>query len=388
MNIFVTVGNTHYDKLIKSVDNLVCAKEHNVVLQIADGSYVPENHRFIRFTQDIDKCFDEADLVITHAGAGSVFHLLELKKKMIVVPNTERIDNHQLDLANYVASENIGGVCTELNEIANLVADIENRNFEPYSHEPFYGYGRINELLIPKPPESEVAGIPIEPFNSLEAAVAHVISDDGNVLAGSAIATNPEKIISAIRNQSVRDTLMTATFRYADGIGVVVTLSRKLKKRIQRIPGCELWEAIMEKCGQTNTSVFLVGASSKVLLDTQDKLQKEYRVNICGAHDGYFQDENDVIDEIVSKRPKVVTVALGSPKQEYFISKCQKRHPDAFYMGVGGSYDVYTDNVKRAPEFFRKLNLEWFYRLAAQPTRFKRQVNLLNYLFLEFFRKI
>jgi len=388
MNIFVTVGNTHYDTLIKHVDTLVDANEHSVVLQIADGAYTPKNHTHIRFTQEIDKYFDEADIVITHAGAGSVFHLLELQKKMIVVPNTERIDNHQLDLANFVATEDIGGVCTELSGISLKIAEVGAKTFKPYFHEPFYGYDKIDQLLEPSEVSSEVAGIPIEPFTSINDAVSHVIRDDGTVLAGSAIATNPEKIVSAIKSDSVRATLMKATFRYADGIGVVVTLSRKLKKRIQRIPGCELWEALMEKCGQTKTSVFLVGASAHVLQETQEKLKKQYGVEICGAHDGYFQDQQAVINDIVAARPKVVTVALGSPKQEYFIANCQQAHPDAFYMGVGGTYDVYTDNVKRAPKFFRKLNLEWFYRLAAQPTRLKRQVNLLNYLFLEFFRKI
>ncbi|WP_448546886.1 PssE/Cps14G family polysaccharide biosynthesis glycosyltransferase [Thalassotalea fusca] len=388
MKIFVTVGNTHYDTLIKAVDEQVNVQEHQVVLQIANGTYVPKNHEHIRFTQEIDKYFDEAELVITHAGAGSVFHLLELNKKMIVVPNTERIDNHQLDLANYVATEDIGGVCTDLGDIRLKIDEVGAKAFKPYSHEPFIGYDKIDQLLKPAEAISEVAGIPIEPFASISDAVSHVIRDDGTVLAGSAIATNPEKIVSAIKSDSVRATLMKATFRYADGIGVVVTLSRKLKKRIQRIPGCELWEALMEKCGQTKTPVFLVGASAQVLQETQVKLNEQYDVEICGAHDGYFQDQQAVINDIVKAKPKVVTVALGSPKQEYFIANCQEAHPDAFYMGVGGTYDVYTDNVKRAPKFFRKLNLEWFYRLAAQPTRLKRQVNLLNYLFLEFFRKI
>ena len=85
---------------------------------------------------------------------------------------------------------------------------------------------------------------------------------------------------------------------------------------------------------------------------------------------------------------KVVIVALGSPKQEQFIQRCKEQHPEAFYMGVGGSFDVYVGNVKRAPNFWIKLNLEWFYRLISEPKRIFRQYKLLKFLYLFLFNKI
>jgi len=146
----------------------------------------------------------------------------------------------------------------------------------------------------------------------------------------------------------------------------------------------------MKKSGKLKTPVFLVGASADVIKQTKLKLETEYSVNVCGSQDGYFDQtkEQEVIDQIVKVKPLIVSVALGSPRQEIFIEKCRKVCPDTFFMGVGGTYDVYTKNVKRAPEFFIKLNLEWFYRLMSQPSRLFRQTNLLKYLYLELTRQL
>ncbi|MGQ7146924.1 WecB/TagA/CpsF family glycosyltransferase, partial [Escherichia sp. SS-MK2] len=82
---------------------------------------------------------------------------------------------------------------------------------------------------------------------------------------------------------------------------------------------------------------------------------------------------------------QIVTVAMGSPKQEIFMRDCRLVHPDALYMGVGGTYDVFTGHVKRAPKIWQTLGLEWLYRLLSQPSRIKRQLRLLRYLRCAFY---
>ncbi|WP_139766913.1 WecB/TagA/CpsF family glycosyltransferase, partial [Salmonella enterica] len=77
---------------------------------------------------------------------------------------------------------------------------------------------------------------------------------------------------------------------------------------------------------------------------------------------------------------KIVTVAMGSPKQELLMRDCREVHPHALYMGVGGTYDVFTGHVKRAPKIWQNLGLEWLYRLLSQPRRITRQMRLLRYL--------
>ncbi len=389
MKIFVTVGNTQYNSLIKAIDEILPSDEFDITIQLADGKYTPVNHEFFRYTQDIKSYFDDADVIITHAGAGTVFQLLEDKAKMVVIPNHERIDAHQLDLAQYVDNNRFASVCYDLDNIKACVnASVENKYTE-YVNEPFSGYSLIANLFEPQA-DNVVGGLPLNIFSDMNSAVDHIVTHKGCVIPGSAIAINPEKVIRAINEPLVRDAIMSASIRYADGIGVVKTLARKSSQNVSRIPGCELWEAVMDRAGDFAIPVYLVGASNDIITETSKLLKKQYSVNICGVQDGYFdQDkEQDIIDGIAQVQPKIVTVALGSPRQEVFIQKCRKVCPNTFFMGVGGTYDVYTNKVKRAPLIYRKLNLEWFYRLMSQPERLFRQSNLIRYLYLELTRKL
>ncbi|MFH7098618.1 WecB/TagA/CpsF family glycosyltransferase, partial [Klebsiella pneumoniae] len=103
---------------------------------------------------------------------------------------------------------------------------------------------------------------------------------------------------------------------------------------------------------------------------------------IVGSQDGYFTPEQRqaLFERIRDSGAKIVTVAMGSPRQEIFMRDCRRLYPHALYMGVGGTYDVFTGHVHRAPKFWQDLGLEWFYRLLLQPSRIKRQFRLLRYL--------
>ena len=392
MNIFVTVGNTQYNQLIKNIDTLV-PKHCNVTVQLADGNYLPKNHQYIRFTDDIEKCFAEADIVISHAGAGSVFRLLELGKKLIVVPNFERVDDHQLDLANFVHENNYACVCYELNHIFQCIEKVLTTDYQHYIHEPFNGFEQINELITANHTcreNNKVGGVPVDTFSDINQLVGYILSDAADNVSGSAIAINPEKIVRAIQDPAVKEVLLSASIRYPDGIGVVKTLCRKTGEAISRIPGVELWEALVVKAGKVNASVYLIGASEAVIVTAKEKLENSYNTPICGYRNGYFTEaeETEIIEEMALAQPKIVAVAMGSPKQELFIAKCQAVCPNAFYMGVGGSFDVFTEKVRRAPVVFRRLNLEWFYRVLHEPKRIFRQGNLFRYLWLELTRRL
>ncbi|WP_420068332.1 WecB/TagA/CpsF family glycosyltransferase, partial [Actinobacillus pleuropneumoniae] len=115
---------------------------------------------------------------------------------------------------------------------------------------------------------------------------------------------------------------------------------------------------------------------------TQQKLTA-WNVDIVGLQDGYFdnKEQRAVIERIKRSGAKLVTVAMGSPKQEKFIADAAREYPDCLYMGVGGTYDVFIGKVKRAPKIWQDLGLEWLYRLLSQPTRWRRQVNLLRFLY-------
>lgn len=239
--------------------------------------------------------------------------------------------------------------------------------------------GSTNSKTVSAP----ISGIDVTAFKNMEAAVSSVFTPENQVIPGFALAMNAEKVMSARSNPMVKKVLNMATLRYADGIGVVLALRRRGIVST-KIAGCELWEHIMARAGKHGTRVFLVGAQSSVLETVVDKLVKTQQVNIVGYQDGFFGEgeEQAVLNRIVELKPEIVTVAMGSPRQEKFIAMCRKLHPTAFYMGVGGTYDVYVGSVKRAPEWALRYNIEWLYRLFQSPKRAKRQLVLIPYLLL------
>ncbi len=149
-----------------------------------------------------------------------------------------------------------------------------------------------------------------------------------------------------------------------------------------RIAGCDLWLEIIKR-NHSNKSFYLVGGKQEVIDDTVKRLRETYSdIDIKGYRNGYINDEAErkaLIDDVVSKKPDVVFVAMGSPKQEILMSEMQERH-HAIYQGLGGSFDVYTDRVKRAPKWWQDHNIEFLYRFLKQPQRFRREYYRLKFL--------
>jgi len=233
-----------------------------------------------------------------------------------------------------------------------------------------------------------VGGIPVKPFESIDHVLESIYDHENSVIPGVAIAINPEKILKSLESEEVKNVLLDASIPYADGIGVVKAMEQKSGSKLSRIPGVQLWHAVIKKAAQTNNSAFLIGSKPEVIKKCSDRLVKETNITLAGVQDGYFSDEDALFEQIKISGANIVIVALGSPKQELFIKKCKKIHPNAFYMGVGGSFDVYVGNVKRAPDFWINLNLEWFYRLASEPSRIFRQYKLLKFLRLYLLKKL
>lgn len=205
----------------------------------------------------------------------------------------------------------------------------------------------------------------------------------GSLRHGTLIAINAEKMLAVEDDAQVRTLIEAAEFKYADGISVVRSIRKKYPPaQVSRVAGADLWEALMERAGKEGTPVFLVGGKVEVLNQTADKLRQQWNVNIVGTQDGYFSEQSRqaLFERIRDSGAQIVTVAMGSPRQEILMRDCRLVHPDALYMGVGGTYDVFTGHVKRAPKVWQNLGLEWLYRLLSQPSRIKRQIKLLRYL--------
>jgi len=192
------------------------------------------------------------------------------------------------------------------------------------------------------------------------------------------IAVNAEKILHA--NCESRE-LINRNIGYPDGVGAVWALKKSGFEHVVKIPGCELWLDIVNTYFKEK-SFYLVGSKQEIIEATVLKLKFDFKgINICNYRNGYIKtelEEQELVDDIVRLKPDVVFVAMGSPKQEQLMERIQKKHL-AVYQGLGGSFDVYTENVKRAPKWWVNNNLEWAYRLLKQPSRIKRQVHLMKF---------
>lgn len=232
----------------------------------------------------------------------------------------------------------------------------------------------------------KICGFNVDCFSNIASASEYIMSEC-LIKSTLAIAINPEKVLQYIDDPVVAKIINSADIRYLDGIGVVKVAERKSGQKLSRIPGCDLWFELMKRSAEKETRVFLLGASSNVINATKEGLMAS-GVNVVGALDGYFDNSEEVIDRIISSKPNILAVAMGSPKQEKFMIQCRERGLNCFMMGVGGSFDVYAGKVKRAPVIWCKLNLEWLYRLLSQPSRCFRQLRLFRFLSLALFNRI
>lgn len=138
MKILVTVGSGTFDQLISAVDAQLISPDHQVTCQVGKGGQKSANHQWYSFKSDFKREWQNADLVICHCGAATVFELLEAGKKMVVVPNTFRVDKHQTDLAGFLADENYATVCSDLSQLSYCVEKCWTSRFKPYHKEPFF----------------------------------------------------------------------------------------------------------------------------------------------------------------------------------------------------------------------------------------------------------
>lgn len=231
-------------------------------------------------------------------------------------------------------------------------------------------------------PTYTLRGINLIGWRNMQHALDYLYAD-GNLKQGTLVAINAEKMLTLEDNAEVRALINDAEFKYADGISVVRSVRKKYPEAdVSRVAGADLWEALMARAGAEGTPVFLIGGKPEVLAETAQKLRQQWNVNLVGTQDGYFTAEQRpaLFARIRDSGAKIVTVAMGSPKQEILMRDCRQVYPGALYMGVGGTYDVFTGHVKRAPKVWQKLGLEWLYRLLSQPSRITRQLRLLRYL--------
>ena len=201
------------------------------------------------------------------------------------------------------------------------------------------------------------------------------------------ININPEIVTKNYKNKELKNIFNSQKYQIADGIGIIYA-SKLQKGNIKtRITGIDLMLALCEESTSNNSSIFLYGSKDGIAKLTKKELEKLYfHINIVGTSSGY-ENEEIIIQKINKSNANILFVGLGSPKQEQFIiNNMDKLKNVKLFVPVGGSFDVISKTLKRAPDWIIKCNLEWLYRLFQEPRRIFRQLNLIKFIFLNIFR--
>ena len=231
--------------------------------------------------------------------------------------------------------------------------------------------GKVNKVTHPE--RVNLRGVMAYPFSE-----ADTLIDFADSRKGILVAVNAEKIMNA--TPATRE-IMNSNIAYLDGSGAVLAARQKGASQAVKIAGCELWLQIVRRFHSSKT-FYIVGATPEVHRQTVDRLRADFPgINIVGHRDGYLKDDDDrqrLIDDVADKKPDIVFVAMGSPRQELLMADMQKLH-NAIYQGLGGSFDVYTGNVARAPKWWIDHNIEFAYRLVRQPRRITRNAKFIRF---------
>jgi UDP-N-acetyl-D-mannosaminouronate:lipid I N-acetyl-D-mannosaminouronosyltransferase len=219
----------------------------------------------------------------------------------------------------------------------------------------------------------KLRNVEVYPFTSVDQLIAFA-----NERKGILVAVNAEKMLNA--NETTIP-IINNNIAYCDGSGPMLAVRQKGYKDACKVAGCDLWLHIIRKYYKEK-SFYIIGAKPEVHEKTIAKLREEFPgINIVGHRDGYLKTpeaRQALIDDVVATKPDAVFVAMGSPTQEILMADMLKRHP-AIYQGLGGSFDVYSGRIKRAPKWWIDHNIEFIYRFIEQPKRFNREIRKVRF---------
>ncbi len=195
---------------------------------------------------------------------------------------------------------------------------------------------------------------------------------------GYVVTPNPEIVERCRQNPDLRRAVNKATLVAPDGIGVIYG-AKMLKRPLQeRVPGFELGYEMIRRCAERGWRLYILGGKPGVAELAAEKLREKYPgLIICGTADGYFTDADQAAKRVEEANADLLLVCLGATKQELWMETYAPKLHVKLMLGLGGSVDGYAGTVKRAPDFWIRLNLEWFYRLCKQPSRFRRMATTI-----------
>lgn len=241
-----------------------------------------------------------------------------------------------------------------------------------------------------KPETHEFFGIP---FLSLTLSdTVRVIHETINQRTFSFLVTlNTYGLVLSLKDAEFRDVLLNADIITPDGGGILLG-ARLLGIPIhERVSGIDLIAEICKLCVEENYSLFLLGGKEEHVQLAKQNLERDFHgLRISGVRNGYFsdKDEPDVIRMINEAKTDILLVGFGMPKQEKWMHTRREALSVPFCMGVGGSFDVLSGQLNRAPLWMQNAGLEWLYRVLQEPKRLPRLWVIPYYFYVIFVEKI
>lgn len=220
-------------------------------------------------------------------------------------------------------------------------------------------------------------------FNKNKNALMNYIEtfEKVNIVSG-----NPEILFNGLNNPMLKETFNDkSSIIIPDGVGTVIA-SKLLKKPVyEKIAGIDVVREVLIKANLEEKSIYLLGAKEEILKKCVENIELEFpKLKVSGFHNGFFDLNNcdDIIEDIKICEPWAIFVAMGSPRQEIFIKKIMDKLNTHIFMGVGGVFDIFAGELKRAPRWMLSLGLEWLYRVVQEPFRLKRLIVIPKFLLL------
>lgn len=227
-------------------------------------------------------------------------------------------------------------------------------------------------------PKVSIYGVPFSKMD-MKQTVEYLIDAVERRDSHQVITANPIMVMTALGSPEYMSVMKQADLIVPDGTGIVWAAGYVGDPVAERVTGFDLVHELFRAGEKRRWKMFLLGSSPEVIEAAAAKLQLDYpAVRIVGIRDGYFQDSEDdeVVAQIRAADPDILFVARSADKQEPWIARYRRQLNVPIMMGVGGSFDVISGKLKRAPQVVQKLRLEWLYRLAKEPRRFKRMLAL------------
>ncbi|EAE2451482.1 glycosyltransferase [Listeria monocytogenes] len=229
--------------------------------------------------------------------------------------------------------------------------------------------------------KQEISILNIPFYNTTQAGFVeelYTVAKDGG--RRFVVTANPEIVMHARTDKEFESILRQADYIVPDGIGIIMASEKLGEPLTERVTGYDTMVGLLNK----PLRCYFLGAKPEISKAVESKVNEKFpQAVVCGVHHGYFDvlESEMIAKEILLAKPDVIFVALGSPAQEKWILSQIANFEKGIFIGVGGSFDVLTDNVKRAPKIWIKLRLEWVYRLLSNPSRWRRFFAIPQFMF-------